>query len=60
MLDTGIGEMQVNNLLAAINLPGIHHKSLKCRERESGSAFESVAAQSCAEGIELEKQATSM
>jgi hypothetical protein len=34
MVDAGMGERQINNVLAAVNLPGIHHKSLKKWERE--------------------------
>ncbi|KAK3084401.1 hypothetical protein FSP39_012922 [Pinctada imbricata] len=47
MLNVGIGEQQINNVLAELNLPAIHHKTLKQREREVGRAFEKVAESSC-------------
>jgi hypothetical protein len=34
MVNAGIGASQMNNILTTLNLPGIHHKSLKKRERE--------------------------
>ena len=43
MLHTGIGETQVNNLLTSMNVPPIHHNTLKRREREAGKGIETVA-----------------
>ena len=37
MLHAGTGETHVNNLLTSMNVPPIHHKTLKKREREAGS-----------------------
>lgn len=47
MINVGIGEQQMNNILAELNIPSIHHKTLKEREREVGRAFEEVADKSC-------------
>ena len=47
MLNVGIGPTEVNTILGAMNIPGIHHKSLKQRERSMGGVFESSAKQSC-------------
>lgn len=35
MLHAGVGETHVHNLLAAINVPFVHHKDLK--EKRTGS-----------------------
>ena len=43
MLHAGIGETHVNNLLTSMNVPPIHHKTLKRREREAGKGIETVA-----------------
>nr|XP_034328380.1 uncharacterized protein LOC117689936 [Crassostrea gigas] len=47
MINVGIGEQQMNNILAELNIPSINHKTLKEREREVGRAFEEVADKSC-------------
>lgn len=39
MLNAGIGEQQVNNLLSAMNVPGIHHTSVKKRERKVSTSI---------------------
>ena len=44
MLHAGVGETHVNNLLAAINVPFVYHKTLKRRELEAGKGLESLAA----------------
>ena len=41
--DTGIGETHSNNLLTSVNVPPIHHKTLKRREREAGQGLETMA-----------------
>ena len=56
MINAGIGERKVNNLLATLNLPGIHHKSLKTREREVGKALEAHAELSCEKALEEESR----
>ena len=37
----------MNALLGAMNIPGIHHKSLKRRERSMGGVLEAAAKRSC-------------
>ncbi|XP_062600095.1 uncharacterized protein LOC134261710 [Saccostrea cucullata] len=54
MLHAGIGEQQVNNILAELNLPSIHHKTLKEREREIGCVMEDIAENSCNAAIQAE------
>ena len=58
MLHAGVGETHVNNLLAAINVPFIHHKTLKRRERESGKGLESLARKTVENALreEIEKR----
>ena len=57
MLHAGIGETHINNLLAAINVPVIHHKTLKRREREAGQGIEKLSKRSFSEALneELER-----
>lgn len=43
MLHAGIGETHINNFLTSMNVPPIHHKTLKRREREAGKGIETVA-----------------
>ena len=43
MINTGIGETQLNNLLAAVNLPVLSKSSLKKRENEAGMAIENLS-----------------
>ncbi|CAH3150547.1 unnamed protein product [Porites lobata] len=45
----------VNGLLTSINLPAVGQNTLKAREREVGAAIETVARNSCLEGLQLEK-----
>ena len=54
MLHAGIGETHVNNLLAAINVPAIHHKTLKIREREAGQGIEKLSEKSISEVLNKE------
>ena len=56
MVNNGIGEAHLNNLLAAMNLPLRSHSSLKVREREVGLAIENVACILCDKATEEEKQ----
>ena len=39
MLHAGVGETHVKNLLAAINVQFVHHKTLKRRKREAATAL---------------------
>ena len=57
MLHAGIGETHINNLLAVINVPVIHHKTLKRREREAGQGIENLSKRSFSEALneELER-----
>ena len=55
MINTGIGETQLNNLLAAMNLPVLSKSSLKKRENEAGMAIEEVVTISSDNAIEEEK-----
>lgn len=57
MIDAGIGESQMSNVLVELNIPSLHHKSLKEREREIGSTIESVAERSCEKAIHEELSA---
>nr|XP_006819930.1 PREDICTED: uncharacterized protein LOC102802238 [Saccoglossus kowalevskii] len=54
IIHTGIGERQFNLLLSVLNIPGIHHKSLKEREREAGTVLCNIAQESCKKIIEEE------
>ena len=56
MINSGIGESQLNNLLATVNLPIISSRCLKNREREVGKAIEEVAEDSCNTAIAEEKE----
>lgn len=57
MLHSGLGETHINNLLAAINIPVIHQKTLKRREREAGRGIEKLTEKAIAEALreEVEK-----
>ena len=54
MLHAGIGETHINNLLVAINVPVIHHKTLKRREREAGQGIEKLSERSFSEALNQE------
>ena len=54
MLHAGIGERHVNNLLSTLNVPGIHQKSLKRREREAGKGLEELTKKSVSDALVLE------
>ena len=56
ILHAGIGYSVVENVLAALNLPSVHQRTLKKREREAGRAIETVANKSCDEAIDKEKE----
>ena len=40
MLDAGVGETHVNNILTALDIPPVSHKTLKKSERSVGAALE--------------------
>lgn len=54
MINGGLGETQVNGLLASLNIPTITQKSLKEREREVGSQLELMAEESCRQHLRKE------
>lgn len=58
MLDSGLGETGINTLFSALNIPTVHHKSLKRYERKITPVIEEVAQESCRSSIILEKNLT--
>ena len=56
MINAGVGATHLNNMLASMNIPPIHHKSLKRWEREVGSHLESAAKRSCKEALIAERR----
>ena len=56
MINAGIGETHVNNLLAAHDIPPIHHKTLKKYERRICVALEKSAGESCRRSLEEDCQ----
>ena len=46
MVHAGLGERQLNSLLAGLNIPTVSHKMLGKRQREVGNVIEEVATQS--------------
>ncbi|XP_067664302.1 uncharacterized protein [Haliotis asinina] len=46
MLHTGLGESDINNLLAALNIPTVSHFMLDQRQKETGAVMEIVAKES--------------
>jgi len=55
MLNIGIGATHVQNFLAALNVPSMHHKSIRTREKDMGKKILEVAAESCKDEEEKEK-----
>ncbi|OWF48116.1 hypothetical protein KP79_PYT01251 [Mizuhopecten yessoensis] len=51
MLHFGLGESDVNGVLATLNIRGITPRNLKKREREAGDAIETVATATCDKAI---------
>ena len=58
MIHAGIGETHVNNLLSTLNLPSIHHKTLKRKEIEVGKQIQDVARESCSKALFQELSAS--
>ncbi|XP_062617800.1 uncharacterized protein LOC134279410 isoform X2 [Saccostrea cucullata] len=54
MINEGLGETQVNGLLASLNIPTITQKSLKEREREVGNQLDLMAEESCRQHLRRE------
>ncbi|XP_021372832.1 uncharacterized protein LOC110462916 [Mizuhopecten yessoensis] len=51
MPHVGLGESDVNGVLATLNIPGITPRNLKKREREAGDSIETVATATCDKAI---------
>ncbi|XP_055999188.1 uncharacterized protein LOC125656742 [Ostrea edulis] len=54
MVNVGLGETQVNGLLASLNIPTITQNSLKEREREVGNQLALMAEESCRQHLSRE------
>ena len=51
MSNSGLGETRINNLLAAVNMPIIHQKTLKRRERDAGRRIQKLTEIAIAEAL---------
>ena len=58
MIDAGFGEMNLNTLLPATNVPTVIAGFIKKNERLVGQAIEDVAKESYIQSIQLERQLT--
>lgn len=58
MIDSGLGERQVNSFLSMLDVPTVSQTTLKKYERFVGLGIEEVARDSCLESIRIEKQMT--
>ena len=55
LLHSGIGPTGMNKFTTTLNIPAVHHKSLKRREREIGKRLEDTAKASCVEMASKER-----
>ena len=55
-LHIGVGQTQLNNFLATLNIPTMNSQLFKMREREIGNSIEKVAKGSCDVYLEQEKE----
>lgn len=55
-LHIGVGQTQLNNFLATLNIPTMNSQLFKMREREIGNSIEKVAKASCDVYLEQEKE----
>lgn len=55
-LHIGVGQTQLNNFLATLNVPTMNSQLFKMREREIGNSIEKVAKASCDVYLEQEKE----
>jgi len=55
-LHIGVGQTQLNNFPATLNVPTMNSQLFKMREREIGNSIEKVAKASCDVYLEQEKQ----
>lgn len=56
VVHTGLGPVQVNNLLTTINLPPVDPTTLKWREYKIDSTLETIAKLSCNEAQKEENE----
>ena len=56
MIHAGMGAQYVNSFLTTMNIPPLHHKTMKKREREIGNAVDSIAKKSCLDALADEKE----
>lgn len=56
MLNIGVGATHVQNFLGALNIPCLHHKSMKALEDVMGKKVIEVAEKSCEEALAKEKE----
>ena len=54
MFQTGMGPSHVNTFLAALEVPGLHYKAMRDRQKEVSKAIEYVAETSCANVLQQE------
>lgn len=55
MLNIGVGATHVQNFLAALNVPCLHHKAIRKLEDTMGKTVIEVAQKSCQEALDNEK-----
>ena len=58
VIHAGLGWTSVNKLFSALNLPLVHHTTMKCREREVGVKIEELAESSCS--LEAKREVSMM
>jgi hypothetical protein len=56
MYHTGLGETHVSSFLAALEIPHLHHKTMKQREREIAKSIDKVAKESSLRVLEEERE----
>ena len=54
MYHAGLGQRHVSNFMAALEIPSLHHKSMKAREREIAPSMKKVAEESCKKALQEE------
>ena len=55
MINAGVGATHLNFILSTMNIPLVHHTTLKRREKEIGGHIEHAAKRSCTEAVLLER-----
>ena len=51
ILDAGIGATDISTVFSAMNIPRVHHRTLRRRERSVRKVTESAAKRSCQENL---------